>query len=140
MHVYVCTYARGRSGTFAAAVIGTLERIRYPLIPLTVDRLVDIIVDMREHRDGLVETPAQFHYLTRILGLNDYNDLEHKCHKNASDKISININSSNRNSCLFKSENDNVEISVNNIFIVYLFGIVTGGFLIFACQLYQHKI
>jgi hypothetical protein len=30
----------------------------------THDQLVDIVVSMREHRDGLVETPAQFRFVT----------------------------------------------------------------------------
>lgn len=36
---------------------------------LTLTDLTDIIVNMREHRDGLVETPQQFRYVARLLGL-----------------------------------------------------------------------
>ena len=36
---------------------------------LSIDKLVNVIVQMRSNRDGLVELPAQFSYVRKILGL-----------------------------------------------------------------------
>jgi hypothetical protein len=54
---------RGRTGTFIALVIAKYSQIS------TISQLVDIIVDMRANRDGLLELPAQFQYVVRLLGL-----------------------------------------------------------------------
>ncbi len=35
----------------------------------THSELVDIIVSMREQRDGMLETPAQFRFVSRLLNL-----------------------------------------------------------------------
>jgi protein tyrosine phosphatase len=51
-----CLSGRGRTGTFSAIILGKL------LAVTSHSGLVDIIVSMREHRDGLVETPAQFRW------------------------------------------------------------------------------
>ncbi len=58
-----CQSGRGRSGTFAALVVGDLQSIR------SHDELVDAVVGLREHRDGLVETPAQLRFVADTLGL-----------------------------------------------------------------------
>jgi hypothetical protein len=60
-----CLSGRGRTGTFSAVVLGELKKVS------THSELVDIIVGMRENRDGLVETPAQFRYASLLLGLPD---------------------------------------------------------------------
>jgi len=60
-----CISGRGRSGTFAALVQGRLKNVT------THAQLVDIIVSMRENRDGLVETPEQYRFVSRLLGLPD---------------------------------------------------------------------
>lgn len=74
MHLYIkgtqsvavnCLSGRGRTGTFSAVVLGELQKVS------THSELVDIIVSMRENRDGLVETPAQFRYASMLLGLPD---------------------------------------------------------------------
>ena len=60
-----CLSGRGRTGTFAAIILGKLMSVR------THTDLIDIIVSMREHRDGLVETPAQFRFAASALNLPD---------------------------------------------------------------------
>ena len=64
MVLVTCFSGRGRSGTLAALLVSKLEKIS------TVNELVDIIVNMRENRDGLVETPEQFEFIVKMLGLN----------------------------------------------------------------------
>lgn len=54
---------KNRSGTFAALVFGKLYSVA------SVSHLVDIIVAMRENRDGLLETPKQLHFVLLLLGL-----------------------------------------------------------------------
>ena len=39
------------------------------VLPLTHEYLVDIIVELRRHRDGGVETPRQYRYAAELLGL-----------------------------------------------------------------------
>lgn len=58
-----CVSGRGRSGTFAAMVMGKVRRVQ------NASELVDVIVDLRRNRDGLVETPRQFGLITQVLGL-----------------------------------------------------------------------
>ena len=60
-----CLSGRGRTGTFSAIVVGKLLSIK------TLSEFVDVIVSMRENRDGLVETPAQFRFAAHALGLPD---------------------------------------------------------------------
>ena len=60
-----CLSGRGRTGTFSAIILGKLLSVR------THSELVDVIVSMREHRDGLVETPAQFRFTASALYLPD---------------------------------------------------------------------
>ena len=61
--VVSCVSGRGRSGTFAAMALGRSRAIR------SVSELVDLVVDMRRRRDGLVETPRQLHLAATVLGL-----------------------------------------------------------------------
>lgn len=58
-------YVLCRSGTFASIVLGKLNQIRM------MSELVDIIVGMREHRDGLVELPSQLRFVSQLLLLGD---------------------------------------------------------------------
>jgi hypothetical protein len=58
-----CLSGRGRSGTFSALVVGKLKQLR------SHSELVDSIVTMREYRDGIVETPQQFRFVARMLGM-----------------------------------------------------------------------
>ena len=60
-----CLSGRGRTGTFSAIVLGKLLKVK------THSQFVDVIVGMRENRDGLVETPAQFKFAAAVLGLPD---------------------------------------------------------------------
>jgi hypothetical protein len=60
-----CLSGRGRSGTFAALLLGRLQGIS------THSQLVDAIVQMRNHRDGLLEMPQQYRFVARSLGLSD---------------------------------------------------------------------
>ena len=69
-----CLSGRGRTGTFSAIVIGKLLSIK------TLSELVDIIVGMRENRDGLVETPAQFRFAAHALNLPDPRECDTSCH------------------------------------------------------------
>lgn len=69
-----CLSGRGRTGTFSAIVVGKLLSIK------TLPELVDVIVSMRENRDGLVETPAQFRFAARALGLPDPSECNLSCH------------------------------------------------------------
>lgn len=69
-----CLSGRGRTGTFSAIVIGKLLSIK------TLSELVDIIVGMRENRDGLVETPAQFRFAAHALNLPDPRECDTPCH------------------------------------------------------------
>lgn len=82
-----CTSGRGRSGTVAALIAGRIgSRMSTSLFPnelagdaalhdayssidtaVNTSELVDIIVRMRQHRDGLVETPEQFSYIYKLL-------------------------------------------------------------------------
>ena len=61
--VVSCWSGRGRSGTFAAMLLGRARRVS------SVTELVDLVVDLRRHRDGLVETPRQFFMLATMLGV-----------------------------------------------------------------------
>jgi len=63
--VVSCISGRGRSGTFSAMVAGRVARID------TVSKLVDLVVSMRRARDGLVETPRQFHLIAQVLKLSE---------------------------------------------------------------------
>lgn len=63
--VISCVAGRGRSGTFAAIVVGFLKKVS------NLKQLVQVIVNMRENRDGLVETPQHFRFVARVLGLPD---------------------------------------------------------------------
>lgn len=58
-----CFSGRGRTGTLAAIILGKLQTIR------DHDSLVDLIVAMREHRDGLVEIPAQYRFVSEMLDI-----------------------------------------------------------------------
>ncbi len=64
MALITCFSGRGRSGTLSALLVSKLERVK------TMDELVNVIVSMRENRDGLVETPEQFEFIVNMLGLN----------------------------------------------------------------------
>ena len=68
-----CLSGRGRTGTFSAIVIGKLLNIK------TLPELVDVIVGMRENRDGLVETPAQFRFAAHTLNLPDPRECNVPC-------------------------------------------------------------
>ena len=71
--VISCLSGRGRTGTFAAVVIGSLTKVK------TVSELVDIIVKIRENRDSMVETPEQFRFINRVLKLPDTSQCGLKC-------------------------------------------------------------
>lgn len=58
-----CQSGRGRSGTFSALILGTL------LNASTHSELTDIIVGIRENRDGLVETPEQYRFVAESLSI-----------------------------------------------------------------------
>jgi protein tyrosine phosphatase len=62
-----CLSGRGRSGTLAAWILTEQQTAKYH--QQTVDDLVDLIVDLRRHRDGMVETPRQFAFITKMLQL-----------------------------------------------------------------------
>ena len=62
-----CLSGRGRTGTFSALIISELKHIK------TNSELVDIIVQLREKRDGMVETPDQFHFISEMLSLPNTN-------------------------------------------------------------------
>ncbi|RYH09142.1 hypothetical protein EON65_40380 [archaeon] len=67
-----CYSGRGRTGSFAALVLGYQRKINQH------DQLVDLIVQLRERRDGLVETPRQYVFISKLLGLSDpMNDVWH---------------------------------------------------------------
>jgi hypothetical protein len=59
----VCYSGRGRSGTMASLAVGLKYKVA------TTDRLIDYIVELRESRDTLVETPLQFALIRQMLGL-----------------------------------------------------------------------
>ena len=61
----VCYSGRGRSGTLASLAIARLEGVE------STRDLVRAIVKMREYRDSLVETPAQFDFVRRTLDLRE---------------------------------------------------------------------
>lgn len=63
--VVSCLSGRGRSGTLSALILGRLKRVT------THSQLVDIVVSMRERRDGLLETPQQFRFVSKLLQLPD---------------------------------------------------------------------
>eukprot|EP01038_Epipyxis_sp_PR26KG_P008834 gene8834-11925_t len=63
--VISCLSGRGRTGTFAAVTIGIIENCR------DHHKLTNIIVSMREKRDGMVETPAQYRFVAKLLKLSD---------------------------------------------------------------------
>jgi hypothetical protein len=60
-----CLSGRGRTGTFAALLLGRMEGVH------SHSQLVDTIVQMREGRDGMLETPQQYRFVARALGLSD---------------------------------------------------------------------
>lgn len=61
--VISCVSGRGRSGTLTSIIVGIKERVA------STSSLVDVVVRMREMRDGLVESPAHFNYTVRLLKL-----------------------------------------------------------------------
>jgi hypothetical protein len=69
-----CLSGRGRTGTFSSIVVGKLLSIK------TLPELVDVIVSMRENRDGLVETPAQFRFAAHALDLPSPSECNLSCH------------------------------------------------------------
>ncbi|KAJ1390172.1 hypothetical protein B484DRAFT_409083 [Ochromonadaceae sp. CCMP2298] len=58
-----CYSGRGRSGAFAVLVAARLQGVR------SHSQLVDVVVRMRENRDGILETPQQFRFASRLLRL-----------------------------------------------------------------------
>ena len=62
-----------RSGTFGAIVVGKINNVK------TISQLIDHIVEIREHRDGLVELPSQLRYVAGVLQLSDPADCQLKC-------------------------------------------------------------
>jgi protein tyrosine phosphatase len=58
-----CFSGRGRSGTLSALVMGKYHQIG------SHNELIDLIVSMREHRDGLVEIPSQYLFISQMLFL-----------------------------------------------------------------------
>ena len=68
-----CLSGRGRTGTFSAIILGKLLSVK------THSELIDAIVSMREHRDGLVETPAQFRFAVSALNLPDTSQCNIAC-------------------------------------------------------------
>lgn len=68
-----CLSGRGRTGTFSAIILGKLLSIK------SQRELIDAIVSMREHRDGLVETPAQFRFAAIALNLPDTRNCNIAC-------------------------------------------------------------
>jgi hypothetical protein len=67
------SYILIRSGTYAAIVLGKFKSVK------NISTLVDIIVGMREHRDGLVELPSQLRYVSRLLNIGDPAVCDWKC-------------------------------------------------------------
>lgn len=63
--VVSCKSGRGRTGTFIAMAIASLQRAS------SLTQLVDIVVRIREKRDGLLELPSHFRYAAAILGLHE---------------------------------------------------------------------
>ena len=69
-HVLVsCVSGRGRSGTLSAMLAAKMKWGSNISATNSVDDLVNIVVGMREFRDGLVETPQQFQYISNMLGI-----------------------------------------------------------------------
>lgn len=58
-----CLSGRGRTGTLAALLLGKHHRVT------SHDELVNIIVQLREYRDGMVEIPLQYQYISNLLSL-----------------------------------------------------------------------
>lgn len=70
--VVSCTSGRGRSGTLAAIIawfVTHLGKGPSPPPPATLSTLIDVVVELRRHRDGQVELPTQFQYIQQLLGL-----------------------------------------------------------------------
>lgn len=84
-----CLSGRGRSGTLSALLIGRMQQIT------TFAQLVDIIVQLRENRDGMLETPQQFRYIAKLLNLSDpgicssYCSIQHHIQENESTRLII---------------------------------------------------
>ena len=68
-----CLSGRGRTGTFASLVVGKFKPIN------SLDKLTDVIVEFRQGRDSMVETPAQFKYIARLLNLGDTSKCDVAC-------------------------------------------------------------
>jgi protein tyrosine phosphatase len=58
-----CLSGRGRTGTLSAFILGKVTGVQ------SHNSLVDLIVRMREQRDGLVEVPSQYKFLEKMLRL-----------------------------------------------------------------------
>ena len=81
-----CLSGRGRTGTFSAIILGKLLSIK------SHSELIDAIVSMRENRDGLVETPAQFRFAAIALHLPDPTNCNIACiAKKSLDSLTPNI-------------------------------------------------
>ena len=86
-----CLSGRGRSGTLSALLIGRMQQIT------TFAQLVDIIVQLRENRDGMLETPQQFRYIAKLLNLSDpgicssYCSIHHHIQENESTRLIITV-------------------------------------------------
>ena len=68
-----CLSGRGRTGTFSAIALGQLLKVQ------SNADLADVVVGMRENRDGLIETPEQLRFAARVLGLPDTADCNPLC-------------------------------------------------------------
>ena len=62
----------------AAIILGKFKESK------SLSDLTNIIVDIRRARDSMVETPAQFRYVSRILKLGDTSMCQFKCGINQS--------------------------------------------------------
>jgi protein tyrosine phosphatase len=125
-----CFSGRGRSGTLSALVMGKYHQIR------SHNELVDLIVSMRENRDGLVEIPSQYLFVSQLLFLPSLSLFPQIENDDVSQKVthrSEYLNSGTINS--FSSSNSEVLPSFQNS--VYLFSLIV--LLLFPVLLFMSR-
>lgn len=120
-----CKSGRGRTGTLAAIVLGRHKNIK------TLDELTDIIVGFRHARDSMVEMPAQFRYISRLLQLGETNHCNLNCKLNNAffDKLGFwDVNVSMNNSVGFDGK------------FHFYFGVVVGVFMTLTLLFVWHFV
>lgn len=118
-----------RSGTLSTIIGAKVYKLK------TITEVVDLIVHMRQSRDGLVETPEQLNYILKFLNQYDNlslidNDEENNTNVNSNrDRDGSIVDSYNNNN----SNSDIVEESLTIVHMIFFILSLLLIFIIFKC-------